>query len=96
MKALSVIEMPGRAIASGKKTLEVRRWRPESLPLIDLVIVQNKRRLTVEDPIDQEGRVVAVVTYDGSESGRKRTVTRRAPPRGSQDGLHGNWRMFAG
>ena len=61
MKALSVVEMPGTAIACGKKTLEVRHWRPEKLPLLDLVIVQNKRRLTTSDPVDPEGKVVAIV-----------------------------------
>jgi hypothetical protein len=61
MKALSVVEMPGEAIASGRKTLEVRHWRPAELPLIDLVIVQNSRRLTAGDPIDPDGKVVAVV-----------------------------------
>ena len=42
MKALSVIEIAGEAISSGRMVLEIRRWQPESLPLIDLLIVQNK------------------------------------------------------
>jgi len=29
MKALSVVEMPGTAIACGKKTLEIRHWHNE-------------------------------------------------------------------
>ena len=61
MKALSVIEPAGVAIAAGWKTLEIRHWRPERLPLIDLAIVRNRRRLTVDDPVDPDGRVVALV-----------------------------------
>lgn len=61
MNALSVIEVAGEAISSGRKNLEIRHWQPESLPLIDLLIVQNKRRLTVADPTDLDGRIVAVV-----------------------------------
>ena len=61
MKALSVVEMPGTAISSGRKTLEIRHWHAEQLPLLDLVIVQNRRRLTTSDPIDPDGRVVAIV-----------------------------------
>ena len=61
IKALSVVEMPGTAIACGRKTLEIRHWRPGELPLLDLVIVQNKRRLTSSDPVDPEGKVVAIV-----------------------------------
>ena len=61
MKALSVIVKAGFAIASGKKSLEIRRWKPATLPLMDLAIVQNGRRLTEENPVDPEGQVVAVV-----------------------------------
>ncbi|HAE37781.1 MAG TPA: ASCH domain-containing protein [Candidatus Riflebacteria bacterium] len=61
MKALSVVEMPGTAIACGRKTLEIRHWRPGELPLLNLLIVQNKRRLTTSDPVDPEGKVVAIV-----------------------------------
>ena len=61
MKALSVIEKAGIAIASGKKTLEIRRWRPDRLPLIDLAIVQSKERLSRENPVEEDGKVVAIV-----------------------------------
>lgn len=44
--ALSVIAPAGDLIRSGKKTLEIRQWIPESIPLRDLVIVQNKIRLS--------------------------------------------------
>ena len=61
MNALSVIEVAGEAISSGRKNLEIRHWQPERLPLIDLLIVQNKRRLTINEPTDPDGKIVAVV-----------------------------------
>ncbi len=49
----------------GRRTLEIRQWSPESLPLRDLVIVQNKIRLSsagvTEDP---DGEVVAIADVE--------------------------------
>jgi len=60
--ALSVVTPAGTRIRSGKKTIEVRLWRPDELPLRDLLIVQNDIRLSrsrvTEDP---NGRVMAMV-----------------------------------
>lgn len=60
--ALSVVEPAGDRIRAGQKKLEIRRWKPEQLPLRDLLIVQNKVRLsragTTEDP---DGTAVALV-----------------------------------
>jgi len=60
--ALSVVAPAGDWIRSGKKTLEVRKWKPDSLPLLDLVIVQNQvflsRNGVTEDP---HGKAVALV-----------------------------------
>ncbi len=61
MKALSVVTKAGQLISSGKKTLEIRSWRPNECPIKDLAIVQNERRLTREDPVDANGVVVAIV-----------------------------------
>jgi len=61
MHALSVVTRAGELIVSGRKTLEIRSWRPDTLPLLDLAIVQNKRRLTRSDPYDPDGQIVAVV-----------------------------------
>ena len=61
MKALSVVETAGDLIANGNKTLEIRKWVPDSLPLLNLAIVQNKERLTVDNPFDPNGVVVAIV-----------------------------------
>lgn len=52
--ALSVVAPAGDRIRAGAKSLEVRRWAPETLPLRDLLIVQNRHRLgsagAAEDP----------------------------------------------
>ncbi len=39
--ALSVVTPAGSRIRSGRKTVEVRKWRPDDLPLCDMLIVQN-------------------------------------------------------
>lgn len=63
--ALSVVAPAGDRIRSGLKTLEIRSWRPNTLPLRDLLIVQNNVRLSrqgvTEDP---RGRVVALVDIE--------------------------------
>ena len=40
--ALSIVASNAMRIAQGMKTLEVRSWQPEQLPLKDLLIVENK------------------------------------------------------
>lgn len=40
--ALSIVAPNAMRIAQGMKTLEVRSWQPEQLPLKDLLIVENK------------------------------------------------------
>lgn len=61
-RALSVVTPAGSRIRSGRKTIEVRQWRPDKLPLRDLLIVENEIRLSrtgvKEDP---NGRAVALV-----------------------------------
>lgn len=61
-QVLSVVKPAGARIRAGLKTIEVRRWRPDELPLCDLLIVENEIRLSrtgvTEDP---NGRVVALV-----------------------------------
>lgn len=59
--ALSVVAPSGANIVSGRKTLEVRSWRPDRLPLHDLLIVENHRYLTQPGDTDPEGRAVALV-----------------------------------
>lgn len=61
LQALSVVAPWGQAIASGRKTLEVRSWTPATWPMDDLLIVENHRRLTVDAPNDRNGKAVAIV-----------------------------------
>lgn len=73
--ALSVVEPAGERIRSGKKTLEIRQWSPESIPLRDLVIVQNKIRLSsngvTEDP---HGEAVAIVDVESVEEWKENEI----------------------
>jgi len=63
--ALSVVAPAGELIRSGKKTLEIRTWVPEKLPLRNLLIVQNKIRLSSGGMIhDPDGEVVAIVDVE--------------------------------
>ncbi|WP_421705222.1 ASCH domain-containing protein [Alloalcanivorax xenomutans] len=64
MLALSIVGPHASNIAAGKKTLEVRSWRPESLPIRDLLIVENSRFLSSGNPIDLNGRAVAIVDVE--------------------------------
>ena len=61
IKALSVVAPWGTRIARGDKTLEIRSWRPDSVPIERLLIVENNRRLKKEGDIDPDGRAVAIV-----------------------------------
>lgn len=60
-KALSIVFPGGTKIRDGLKTLEVRRWQPDCLPLKDLLIVENSRRLSDEFSEDPAGKAVALV-----------------------------------
>lgn len=66
--ALSIVAPGGSRIRSGEKTLEIREWAPEKLPLLNLVIVQNKIRLSsdgiTEDPEGEAVALVEVVSVD--------------------------------
>ncbi|MFN3776013.1 ASCH domain-containing protein [Sphingomonas parapaucimobilis] len=61
MKALSVVAPGGTRIASGEKTLEVRRWLPNLGRNEDLLIVENGKFLTKDGEVDHDGCVVAIV-----------------------------------
>ena len=61
-KALSVVDPAGTRIRNGRKTLEIRRWIPEGLPLYDVAIVQNSIRLSANGiSHDPNGLVLAIV-----------------------------------
>ncbi|EOK5757168.1 hypothetical protein ACM6XL_004164 [Vibrio vulnificus] len=61
VKALSVVEPWGTMIANKTKLLEIRTWRPEVLPMLNVALVQNSTRLTKEGDEDMTGQVIAVV-----------------------------------
>jgi hypothetical protein len=60
MKALSIVHPAATRIVEGKKILEIRYWLPPSLPLLNLLIIENHRRLAAGE-IDQEGLALAVI-----------------------------------
>lgn len=61
IKALSIVRPSGSRIASGEKTLEVRRWKPNLAPYEDLLIVENERFLHNDGDQDNNGVPVAIV-----------------------------------
>lgn len=71
VKAISIVAPSGRRIASGEKTLEVRRWLPNLDAGEDLLIVENQRFLEKAGDYDPDGYAVALVRI-----GRVRPFTR--------------------
>lgn len=64
MLSLSIVAPNGRNIAIGRKTLEIRSWRPPQWPLRDLLLIENRIFLTGEDQVDPDGVAVAVVDIE--------------------------------
>ena len=63
--ALSIVAPGGDHIRLGKKTLEIRKWKPDTIPLRNLLIVQNTNRLSrAEMAEDPNGKVVALVDIE--------------------------------
>ncbi|WP_353048826.1 ASCH domain-containing protein [Pseudomonas fluorescens] len=56
-----MVRPSGGRIASGEKTLEVRRWHPDLDPTEDLLIVENERFLHADGDEDEDGIAVAIV-----------------------------------
>lgn len=61
MLALSIVAPNGANIAAGRKTLEIRSWRPPQWPLRNLLIIENRIFLTGLDEVDPDGVAVAIV-----------------------------------
>ena len=61
--ALSIVASNAMRIAQGMKTLEVRSWQPEQLPLKDLLIVENKTFLN-HAGAEELGVAVALVDVE--------------------------------
>jgi hypothetical protein len=62
-QALSIVAPSAERIVQGSKTLEIRSWQPETLPLKNLVIVENLNFLT-KDGDEEMGRAVALVDIE--------------------------------
>lgn len=58
-KAISIVRPGGGLIATGKKTLEVRRWHPRLQLDENLPVVENDRYLEGDD--EDHGAAVAIV-----------------------------------
>nr|WP_274517587.1 ASCH domain-containing protein [Pseudomonas sp. GM18] len=56
-----MVRPSGGRIASGEKTLEVRRWHPGLDPSEDILIVENRRFLHTDGDEDDDGIAVAIV-----------------------------------
>ncbi|HCG6316541.1 TPA: ASCH domain-containing protein [Vibrio parahaemolyticus] len=65
LKALSVVQPWGSLIAKGTKSLEIRSWSPEKLPIHDIALVQNEVRLTANGQEDPNGIVIAIIDIVG-------------------------------
>lgn len=67
--ALSVVAPNAGRIVQGQKTLEVRSWHPEVLPLKDVVIVENQN-LLLKDGDEESGLAVALVDIEAVHAWR--------------------------
>ena len=63
LQALSVVAPAGDWIANKKKTIEVRSWTPEEIPLFNVAIIQNENYLLEDGQEDENGYVVAIVDF---------------------------------
>ena len=61
--ALSVVVPSGQKIANGIKTIEIRSWCPDQLPIKNLLIVENESFL-MSDGEEELGRAVAWVDIE--------------------------------
>lgn len=80
-RALSVVAPAGAKIRDGRKRIEVRQWRPDELPLRNLLIVENGIRLSskgvCEDP---NGRAVALVDVVAVDEWRESELAAATAP----------------
>lgn len=59
--ALAVLSPAGKLIAQGRHSLELRSWRPPTVPLRDLLIVESRRQVAADDQLDPDAAGVALV-----------------------------------
>ncbi|WP_060375164.1 ASCH domain-containing protein [Burkholderia stagnalis] len=63
--ALSIVAPAVDDILAGRKQVEIRSWAPPSLPLVDLVLVQNTVYLRQDGQEDPNGVALALVDVVG-------------------------------
>lgn len=56
----SIVAPNARCIAEAMKTLELRSWQPEQLPVKDLLIIENKNFLNHPEAEEQEGALALI------------------------------------
>lgn len=95
IKALSIVRPSGSRIASGEKTLEVRRWRPNLAPCEDLLIVENDHFLHNAGDQDNNGVPVAIVKIRVVRPFVFSDMQSASPHFLRMVGSHGSWLMFA-
>ena len=61
-QALSIMKPAVENIINGSKINEIRSWVPNSLPLFNVIIVQNNNYLLNDDDVD-EGIAMALVDF---------------------------------
>ncbi|QIO04945.1 ASCH domain-containing protein [Acinetobacter shaoyimingii] len=61
--AISIVAPSGQKIILGEKTLEIRSWKPDQLPLKNLAIIENHHYLT-EDSAEEQGQFIALVDVE--------------------------------
>ncbi|QHH93150.1 ASCH domain-containing protein [Acinetobacter gyllenbergii] len=71
--ALSIVAPSAERIVQGLKTLEIRSWQPEMLPLKDVVIVENQNFL-LNDGDEESGWDVALVDIEAVHAWREDEV----------------------
>jgi hypothetical protein len=63
--ALSIVAPAVDDIRAGRKRVEIRSWAPPQLPLVDLVLVQNRVYLREDGQADPHGVALARVDVIG-------------------------------
>ncbi|EWH10912.1 hypothetical protein DS2_06461 [Catenovulum agarivorans DS-2] len=61
MLALSIVSPWGNKIVDQTKQLEIRSWRPDKLPMLNVALVQNNIWLNTPGQEDPAGQVVAII-----------------------------------
>lgn len=61
MLAISIVSPWGDKIVDRTKQLEIRSWRPDELPILNVALVQNNIRLNAPGQEDPAGQVVAII-----------------------------------